>query len=167
MTTMFRSILRLLTIAALVGVMTLQASGPVAVYALVDRVVFEPDEATAQRVQIWGAFSVLGERSTYSGVQSGYLYYRMNLPNCGNPRTVCDAIERSTRALWSDLKKVAGTGKAVGFGGNLGTQSAGKIRKASEKPKSPDAFPGGNPVVELGASQSGVAAELKVIPRSK
>ena len=165
---MGRTLLRLLTIAALLGAITLRAkSGPVAVYAIVDKVIFEPNEVSAQRVQIWGTFSLRGERSDYSDAQSGYLYYKMNLPNCAPNRVVCNGVETATRAIWSDLQKVAGTGKAVGFGGTYTVQRFGKIRKPSEKPKSSDVFPTGNPVVELGASQSDVAARLRAVQRAK
>src|SRR5262245_43159473 len=53
------------------------ASFPVGVYAIVDKVVFEPAEAEAQRVQIWGVFALWedGEATGYRAPQRGFLYY--------------------------------------------------------------------------------------------
>jgi hypothetical protein len=35
------------------------------------------------------------------------------------------------------------------------------VRQAAEKPKSPDAYPSGNPVVLLGAAQTSIVGQLK------
>ena len=37
---------------------TLNASDPVGVYAVVEKIVLEPSDAAPQRIQIWGAFSL-------------------------------------------------------------------------------------------------------------
>jgi hypothetical protein len=132
---------------------TISASGPVAVYAIVDKVIFEPNETAPQRIQIWGAFSVAAQpySTNYSSAQKGYLYYRLDRNS-----------EQATRATWADLKKVAGTGEPVGFGGGSSASGAGaRVRKSAEKPDSPDAFPIGNPVVRLASSQPDVVANLR------
>lgn len=132
------------------------ASGPIAVYALVDKVIFEPNDTAPERIQIWGAFSVAtGPYSrNYSAAQTGYLYYKLDKNQ---------NVARATRTTWADLKKIAGTGDAVGFGGGYGArESSGRVRLASEKPKNPDEFPIGNPVIALGkTSQAAVIAGLK------
>jgi hypothetical protein len=46
------------------------ASGPIGVYALIDKVVFEPNDTAPDRVQIWGVF-VLADRQQSRGRLSG------------------------------------------------------------------------------------------------
>ena len=148
----------LLSLVAAPG--TISASGPVAVYAIVDKVIFEPNETAPQRIQIWGAFSVAAARqysTDYSSAQKGYLYYKLE-----------GRTEQATRAMWTDLKKLAGTGEAVGFGGGYVDSGAGtRVRKSTEKPDSPDAFPLGNPVIRLESSQPDVVARLRAAPEAK
>jgi hypothetical protein len=141
-------------LALVVAAGTISASGPVAVYAIVDKVIFEPNETAPQRIQIWGAFSVAAQPNStnYSSAQKGYLYYQLG-PS---------SVQAATRATWTDLKKVAGTGKAVGFGGGFSAGGPGaRVRKSKEKPDSPDVFPTGNPVVRLASSQPDVVANLR------
>jgi hypothetical protein len=94
------------------------ASGPLSVYAIVERVVFEPNERTPERIQVWGAFAYAHVKffqraegdptPTVSKAERGYLYFR--LPTDG------ESI-KTVRNEWADLKAVAGSGQAVGFGG--------------------------------------------------
>ena len=88
---------------------SLSASGPLGIYGIVERVVFEPDLQRAERVQIWGAFAfaAIEGRDEQSPPSRGYLYFRLPA-NGESPDTV--------RTEWSDLKRVAGTGQAVAFG---------------------------------------------------
>jgi len=125
-----------LTITALVGsmllftAMTLTASDPVGIYAVIDKVIFEPSEAAPQRVQIWGAFAFAETARGgpyYTKPQLGYLYY--SLPA---------GKEAITLKEWADLKAVAGTGQGVAFGRRY--SAPGKVRPASEKPASPDSY---------------------------
>jgi hypothetical protein len=88
------------------------ASGPVGLYGIVQRVVFEPTDTAPERVQVWGAFAYVDGASTstsgqISPIRVGYLYFRM--PDDAGLRPV---VARE----WADLKAVAGTGEAVGFG---------------------------------------------------
>lgn len=96
------------------------ASGRVAIYGLIDKVVFEPNEQAPERAQVWGTF-VYGDLSpapgailTLASARRGYLYFS----------TPADAaMKRATVAEWRDLNSVAKTGQAVAFGlwGYLGT----------------------------------------------
>src|SRR5262245_12082532 len=105
--------------AALVGLTiliagaALIASGPVGVYAVLQKVVFEPNEANSERIQLWGAFAfVNGGIASSSGVSSperGYLYFTM-------PPSASEAQVKAVRTEWSDLKALAGTGQAIAFG---------------------------------------------------
>ena len=105
------------------------ASDPVGIYALVDKVVFEPNETNPERIQIWGAFAIAeGYGYTYKNAERGYLYYKVN----SDKPTAC-------RNEWTDLKTVAGTGQIVAFGSRSGEK--GKLRKKETKPESPDVYP--------------------------
>src|SRR6266702_2245231 len=105
------------------------ASDPVGIYALVDKVVFEPNETHPERVQVWGAFAIAeGYGYTYKNAERGYLYYKVNSDN----PTAC-------RNEWADLKAVAGTGQIVAFGSRYGEK--GTLRKKEKKPENPDDYP--------------------------
>jgi hypothetical protein len=106
------------------------ASDFTGVYAVVDKVVFEPSESAPARIQIWGAFALSdGQRgSNYKPAEKGYLYY------------TCESGKESIcRKEWADLKSVSGTDTGVGFGYRYAP--AGRIRKADEKPAAPDMYP--------------------------
>jgi len=106
-----------------------QASDPVGIYALVDKVVLEPNTTNPERIQIWGAFAVAeGSGYTYKSAERGYLYYKSNPEN----PTAC-------RNEWNDLKSVAGTGQIVAFGSRYGEKGA--LRKKETKPGNPDLYP--------------------------
>jgi hypothetical protein len=94
---------------------SLSASGPVGVFAVIEKVVFEPNGTTAanaERVQVWGAFSWVdgGIRSTgrLHDIERGYMYF--TLPK-GTPAQI-----QAARSEWADLTSVAGTSQAVAFG---------------------------------------------------
>jgi hypothetical protein len=97
-----------------------QASDPIGIYALIDRVVIEPSDAQPERVQIWGAFSVAMRQfgDQYSPPVRGYLYYQL-------------PAEKATaaKAEWADMQKVAGTGQIIAFGGRH--QQFGKIHRGA------------------------------------
>ena len=70
-----RPVTIILVIAACLGVAN--ASGPIAVYALVDKVTFEPNADKPERVRISGVFITAEERSdVYSAPQRGYSLFR-------------------------------------------------------------------------------------------
>src|SRR5260221_8970660 len=126
-------VLRLSAAAALAlatGIVT-QASGPIAVYAKVERVVMEPNEQAPERIQVWGAFSIAGKSNPndFTPPVSGYLYYRLPDRNDDRP---------TARTEWTDLKNVAGTNKLVAFGGQwMGVPT---VRNTDALPQSPDLF---------------------------
>jgi len=105
------------------------ASDPVGIYAIVDKVVFEPNETNPERIQVWGAFAIAeGSGSTYKKAERGYLYYKAN----SEKATAC-------RNEWTDLKTIAGTGQIVAFGSRYGEKGA--LRKKEAKPENPDVYP--------------------------
>ena len=82
--------------------------GSIGIYAIVDRVTFEPDEASPERIRIWGVFVVPVRMSSgeYKKPQRGRLYFR-----------IAPAMEREiARQEWRKLKDLAGTGECIGFG---------------------------------------------------
>ncbi|HXB68423.1 MAG TPA: hypothetical protein VNY05_09275 [Candidatus Acidoferrales bacterium] len=137
----------LLAIALCLGVVN--ASGPIGVYALVDKVAFEPSADKPQRIRISGVFITAEERSdVYSAPQRGYLYFA--LPR-GND-------ELSPRE-WADLKSVAGTRQVVGLGSSWSAKV--RVRKPEEETKSPDDYPGGNGLVKVNPDQPRAKALLE------
>ena len=139
--------------AACVGwAVSLQASDPVGVYAVVERVVLEPSDAAPQRIQVWGAFSIAEKDSpdNYGAPQRGYLYYS------------CPAGQDSVcRSEWADLKAVAGKNAGIGFGGRY--KDSGRVRKADEKVASADTYP-----IQMGiVRMTGFRSSLPVVDRLK
>jgi hypothetical protein len=151
--------MRLSTIGGLIALgacamtaVTLRASDMVGVYAVVEKVVLEPADAAPQRIQVWGAFALADQNSgsTYGTAQRGYLYY-----TCPAGR------EAVCRREWEDLKSVAGKDTGVGLGARY--KDTGRIRKADEKPASPDQYPIERGIIRLSAGHD----SLPVIDRIK
>jgi hypothetical protein len=131
---------------------TVRASDPVGVYAVVEKIVLEPSDAAPQRIQIWGAFSMADSNHTdnYGPAQRGYLYY--SCPR--GEETVC-------RNEWADLKTVAGKSTGIGFGGRY--KELGRVRKADEKAAAPDTYP-----IQLGVVRmTGFRSSLPVVDQLK
>lgn len=86
------------------------ASGTLGIFAVIDRVVFQPNAEAPETVQVFGAFAYYGgsisETAEFTAPVSGYLYFK--LPSRGN----VDVARRE----WADLAAVAGTREAVAFG---------------------------------------------------
>jgi hypothetical protein len=138
-----------LTAVLSAGAISVSASDPMGVYAVVQKVVLEPNDAQPERIQVWGAFSVADTTNPndYQAPQTGYVYY--SCPK--GQESVC-------RNEWTDLKSVAGTGTAVGFGGRRAGTS--RIRKADEKPASPDLYPIAIGVVKMTGDRSNAYAPV-------
>src|SRR5204863_2349296 len=103
---------------------TARGSDPVGVYALVDKVILEPNGEAAQRVQVWGAFSVAtGRGEAYAPPVRGYLYF-----------TVAQGKEDVCRHEWNDFKKVAGTDQVVALGSRYEQQKL-TVRRPKARPR--------------------------------
>ena len=102
--------------AVLLAASPLRASGPVGIYGIVERVVFEPSEQAAERIQLWGAFALVdGGTDAPLGTTPpvrGFLYFK--LPTVFGGYATGDV--KTVRREWNDLKAVAGTGQAIAFG---------------------------------------------------
>lgn len=141
------------TTAALAAGAVAHASDPVGIYAIVEKVVFEPNEGAPVRVQVWGAFAQADSRNNndeYGPAAAGYLYFS------------CPAgKEQVCRNEWADIKSMAGQGAGVAFGGRF--EPASRVRKASEPPASPDPYPIRMGVVKMSGrgQQPAIVAKLK------
>jgi hypothetical protein len=108
-------------------------SDPLGIYVIVDKVVLEPDTASPERIQIWGAFVFASkqDRYSYDAPERGYLYFS------------CKAYQPSEvevcRKEWADLKASAGTGQVLGFGSR--SMPRPHLRKRDDKPSDPDEYP--------------------------
>jgi hypothetical protein len=125
------------------------ADGPVGVYAMVQRVVFEPSEAAPKTLQIWGVFvwvdGGLKSPGPINLPQRGYIYFRL-------PESVSEAS--AAKKQWTDIKAVAGSDQIIAFGDwkysgpfedlyipvNDGQEDV-RVRKQSESPAKPIAYP--------------------------
>jgi hypothetical protein len=100
-------------LAALIWSGTLAASGPTGAYAVLDRVVFEPNAQSPERVQLWGAFAfvdggIQGGQG-FTSPKRGFMYFTM-------PASATASQAQTIRKEWADLRSVAGSGQAVAFG---------------------------------------------------
>lgn len=154
--------LRPILIATIVGGFALslltystEASDWTGIYARVDKVVFEPNAAAPERIQIWGAFAVatVGNRNTYEPAQRGYLYYSLK-----------EGKEDVCKKEWADLKSVAGSGQIIAFAGRNQT---GRVRKSGDKPSDPDVYPLDHGVTKVRDTMNdyGPVRELMSLPK--
>jgi hypothetical protein len=137
---MYRIACVLALAAALAAGGAARASDPIGGYLIVDKVILEPS-SDPTTIQIWGSFALAAKPGgqAYADPVRGYLYYKA----ASGKEDVC-------RKEWADLKKAAGTGQVIGFGSSYDLKSLGKVRKATEKPESPDPYPLGNGLNKVG-----------------
>jgi hypothetical protein len=144
------------------GAASLSASGPLGIYGIIEKVVFEPNESAPERIQLWGAFAYVdGDRATGNGLtvskaQKGYLYFKLR---SAYPGFTAEAQVKATLNEWADLKAVAGTGQAVGFG------QWGYIARFDAL--QPDARPRAPAVILEDKPQGGEHADMRVRPASE
>ena len=141
-------------VVLLAGAVNLGASGPLGIYGIVEKVIFEPNEQSPERIQVWGAFayvetSVVGQSMTVSSPKRGYLYFRLG-----------GAADSLVRKEWADLKSVAGTGQAVGFGrwGYIGRFDGLQPETANRTPPT---------ILERTGPNSARSTDLRVRPASE
>jgi hypothetical protein len=103
-----KSIVPLLTAGMVAAAMNTTASPIrlVGIYAIVDKVAFEPDSSSPERVRIDGTFVVPMRMSSgkYAPPKRGFMYFK----------TVAGR-ENAARKDWAALTSVAGTGEVIGF----------------------------------------------------
>ena len=135
------------------------APDPVGAYCILEQVVFEPSDTAPARIQMWGAFADADASapSGYRHAAPGYRYY-----SCPAGRM------DSCTSEWADLRWIAGTGKAIGYG--LRTGRMGRLRKADEAIASPDAYPIDGGLVKVESKDpnfTDLVAELKAALAAK
>jgi hypothetical protein len=102
--------LRVVMLSAAVILLLVQISlaknGNIGIYGIVDKVVFEPDEGSPERIQIWGLFVVPIPISSglYKAPQRGVLYF-----------SIPPDRKEIARKEWVELKSLAGSGQILGF----------------------------------------------------
>jgi len=131
-------------------IVELSASGPAAVYAIVERVVLEPNESAPQRIQVWGVFAIADGKPGlgYLAPERGYLYF--SLPTAEDRQLRSGVrVPSGEVALseWADLTRIAGTGAAVAFGER--GQWTGRIRTPTDPPAQPEKYPIYNGITQL------------------
>ena len=150
------SILCLSVCALVASVVPLRASDPVGAYAIIEKVVLEPNATQPTSVQIFGVFSFAVRRTAdgtqpwpagsfgtantgdvYAAVQKGYLHY-----SCPKGK------EATCRNEWADLKSMAGTPEVIGFGSRWAM--TGHLHPVTEKSSTPDVYPLNVGLVKMG-----------------
>ncbi len=116
--------------AAVLAGAAASASDPTGIYAIIDRVVLEPETGDPERAQIWGAFALARGAREYAEPVRGYLY----LEAAEDEQKIC-------RREWTDLRKLAGSGKVVAFG-NRWRQDV-RVSPPTAKPEKPKRYPFG------------------------
>jgi hypothetical protein len=181
----------LIIITVALCAVTTSASGPLGIYGIVEKVVFEPNETAPERLQVWGAFAYV-DGDTRSGLsvspaKRGYLYFKLR---SSIPGFTTEPQVKAILNEWADLKAVAGTGQAVGFGkwgyiagfGSLqpdarpvapsviledkpqgGERADMRVRSASETPAAPATYQTNAGVVKLSeqGSQAAIVRQLR------
>jgi hypothetical protein len=144
-------------VLSLLATRTNAVSDPIGVFARVDKVIFEPNPAAPERVQIWGAFALASKEggNTYQPVQRGYLYFSLK----PGKEDVC-------RKEWKDLSSIAGTDQIVGFGRRY---EVTRLRKSTDKPSDPDVYPIGLGLARINdrVSDYPPIRELRSLPKER
>jgi hypothetical protein len=109
-----------------------RAGGPPPVYVVVDKVVLEPKSDAPDRMQIWGSFTRIENRSYDHFSKPVYGYVDLSID---------PAKQAESRAEWAKWQQAAGTGKAVAVGscGEAGAFLNVAIHQPKEKQSNPDA----------------------------
>jgi hypothetical protein len=123
----------LVVLVAIFTVSSLWGSGPAGVYGIVSKVVLEPNDKAPERIQIWGAFTLVDGGIASGGKtltpQKGYLYFELD-------STMSPSQREAALKEWADFKAIAGTGQAVAFGqfGYIGVFSDELITRSAGMP---------------------------------
>ena len=108
-----------------------RAGGPPPVCMAVDKLVFEPNENTPVRIQIWGSFSLLNDtKDSYGQPVRGYLYY-----------SAAPGKEEECRKEWAKLKKLVAEQHLVSYGICGEPKIDSHLRKPTDKAAAAAAFP--------------------------
>jgi len=100
------AILSVCAILALSTTVVMAKRGSIGIYAIVDKVEFQPSEESPERILIRGVFVVPVPMSSgdYRPPARGYLYFSI-------PPAMAEVVKQE----WRELKAFAGTGEGIGF----------------------------------------------------
>lgn len=160
----------------LFAVCGISKGGTFDIYALIEKVVLEPNDAAPERMQIWGAFAFAppGNWKPQNEPRRGYFYFR--LPSS-------EKVARAARSEWAELQALSGSGQAVEFGridelyygmlapnqterdyidanghvfygAGVNLEESMRIRKDSAPPRDPVTYPMPVGVIQLGNSDN-------------
>ena len=101
-------------------------SDPVAIYAVVDRVVFQPSKEAPERVQLWGALALCqGNRGQdYQTPTWGCLYFEL-----------AKGKEKECLTQWADLERAATSREVIGIGARYEAPEVRVIRPGERHPE--------------------------------
>ncbi|MDA1015388.1 MAG: hypothetical protein O3A00_13170 [Planctomycetota bacterium] len=112
----------------------LEASDHNGIYALIEQVTLTGADSAAETIQVRGSFALAKGTREYHPPKYGYLYFQLR-----------DGKEDVCRKEWADLKRVAGTGEIVSFGGRYDRDrqpaKLGRVRNLTENPTKPNEYP--------------------------
>lgn len=149
----------LLALFLFIAVLPARASGPIGIYGIVEKVIFEPSESSPERIQVFGAFALVdggvGNPQGATTPKRGYLYF--SLPE-DRP------LQEAAKKEWADLKAVAGTGQAIGFGSYLYIGAFSGLATDSPNGSPPRSSP---PYTLRPVPGGGAQADLWVHPESE
>lgn len=130
-------------------------SDPSGIYALIEKVVFLPDEAKPERVQIHGAFAIaLGEHGDYyTSPRWGHISLRAP-----------DQKTEACIAQWRDLAQVAGTRQVVAFSSRY-SQEGVRVLDAEAAAGTPGVHGMDFGVRKVENSRWGSALGLQLLPK--
>ena len=160
----------LIVLILLLATSALMASGQVGIYGIVSKVVLEPNDKAPERIQIWGAFTLVDGGAGSGGKtltpQRGYLYFTLQASDS-------PAQKAAARKEWADFKAIAGTGQVVAFGrifyfgafsdelfsqSGFGGAAKNMLRSESTAPTAPHGYP-----LNLGLTKLSSTGDLAAI----
>ena len=131
---------------------TLNASDPVGVYAVVEKIVLEPSDAAPQRIQIWGAFSLAEQKTTTT---TGRLNAATSITRARRGRTASAGV--NGRISSPSPARTRASDSAAG------TKSSAGSAKPTRRPPRPTPTPSSWGVVRM----TGCQESLPVVDRLK
>jgi len=133
-----------------------RASDTIGCYAIIDKVVLEPNEDSPTKIQIWGTFARAKEPGsrTYGAPAYGCLYFVAEK----GKEDVC-------RKEWADMKKLAGKGQVIAFGSSYELKNLGRIQTGGGPLDKPETYPLGFGLSKIGDdSDFGPIKDLRAFP---
>ncbi len=122
-----------------------RGSGPLGVFAVLDKVVAEPSGGSPERVRLWGTFvqARAGGGREFSLPAYGFIDYALDP----------DRPAEWSRREWADMQKIAGTGAIAGWSDSSQRGHLGRVRRLGTAAGEPDRYPVSYGVYKLDPGQ--------------